>query len=301
MSKARNLTGLRFGRLTAVRVTDERVTRSVVWECVCDCGKGVFVRSSNLISGATQSCGCLMSERAGESKQIDLSGRRFGRLTAVKPTKMRQGKSVVWECHCDCGNTTFASAGKLVSNRKCSCGCKRLDSAKNKAKDLTGQRFGKLTAIRPTDKRCGKSVVWECKCDCGNTAFYSTIFLHSKAQSCGCIRKTNYVLGTSLNIIGESEEKVRKDNLLGTKGVYYNSKRNVYVAGITFKGVTFRKGYRDFDDAREARMKMKQIHEEFLEWWDALSEEEKAEACAEYELEKNKQGELLKRKIKEVL
>jgi len=34
--------------------------------------------------------------------------------------------------------------------------------------DLTGQRFGKLVAIEPTEKRVSKSVVWKCLCDCGN-------------------------------------------------------------------------------------------------------------------------------------
>ena len=37
-----------------------------------------------------------------------------------------------------------------------------------KIKDLTNQRFGKLIALYPTDKRSGSSVVWHCKCDCGN-------------------------------------------------------------------------------------------------------------------------------------
>lgn len=34
--------------------------------------------------------------------------------------------------------------------------------------DLTSQRFGRLVALEPTDKRSGLSVVWRCRCDCGN-------------------------------------------------------------------------------------------------------------------------------------
>ena len=39
---------------------------------------------------------------------------------------------------------------------------------KTTAKDVSGQRFGNLTALRPTEKRVGSSVVWEFMCDCGN-------------------------------------------------------------------------------------------------------------------------------------
>ena len=37
-----------------------------------------------------------------------------------------------------------------------------------RAKDLTGKTFGKLTVIRPIDRR-DRSIVWLCKCSCGNT------------------------------------------------------------------------------------------------------------------------------------
>ena len=37
-----------------------------------------------------------------------------------------------------------------------------------KPKDLTNQHFGRLRAIRPTEERKNKSVVWECECECGN-------------------------------------------------------------------------------------------------------------------------------------
>lgn len=33
--------------------------------------------------------------------------------------------------------------------------------------NLSGQRFGRLVAIRPTEERWRTSVVWECRCDCG--------------------------------------------------------------------------------------------------------------------------------------
>ena len=33
------------------------------------------------------------------------------------------------------------------------------------AKDLTGQRFGRLVAVEPMDSISGKGVIWHCQCD----------------------------------------------------------------------------------------------------------------------------------------
>ena len=35
----------------------------------------------------------------------DIRGQRFGKLIVIEPTDKRaDGGSVVWKCHCDCGN-----------------------------------------------------------------------------------------------------------------------------------------------------------------------------------------------------
>jgi len=55
--------------------------------------------------------------------------------------------------------------------------------------DLADRRFGKLTAIKPTDKRSSGKIVWECLCDCGRTTFVQSAHLtNGHTQSCGCIR-----------------------------------------------------------------------------------------------------------------
>lgn len=53
-----NLTGMRFGKLVALKASDERKHGYVIWECKCDCGKTVFVSSSELRRGKVVSCGC---------------------------------------------------------------------------------------------------------------------------------------------------------------------------------------------------------------------------------------------------
>lgn len=55
-------------------------------------------------------------------------------------------------------------------------------------KDLSQQRFGKLTALEPTDERDSGSVIWACRCDCGRTAKVSARNLtNGHTKSCGCL------------------------------------------------------------------------------------------------------------------
>jgi len=59
------------------------------------------------------------------------------------------------------------------------------------AKDITGQKFGKLTAIEPVgiNPKDG-SVRWRCVCECGNENVVSAAFLRNgNTKTCGCGRK----------------------------------------------------------------------------------------------------------------
>lgn len=59
MPKAVDITGMRFGRLTAVRREYCHKTRGWHWRCACDCGTEIVAWLGNLRKGNTKSCGCL--------------------------------------------------------------------------------------------------------------------------------------------------------------------------------------------------------------------------------------------------
>lgn len=137
MSKPIDLIGQRFGKLTVVqfdrvdfKCDRTRKRKLNLWECKCDCGETVLVSSVALLSGNTKSCGCLKKEYYGKSA-VDLTGQRFGMLTAVRPTNQRERRYIVWECRCDCGNVTYVRTGNLKNGNTKSCGCLR-DEAKKK-------------------------------------------------------------------------------------------------------------------------------------------------------------------------
>ena len=121
----RDITGQRFGRLTAIRfVGKNNNSKENLWLCRCDCGNEVEVTLGRLSSGNTKSCGCLKKEFAKQNnyKYENLVGKRFGILTVTE--ELGSGKQgVKWLCKCDCGNEITASTGDLTSGKRRSCGC----------------------------------------------------------------------------------------------------------------------------------------------------------------------------------
>ena len=117
MRKTEDLTGKTFGKLTVLHQTDLRKYGNILWECLCECGNTALATTSNLLAGRVRSCGCLQVK--------DLTGQRFGRLIALKPMEERKNGYIVWECRCDCGNTSQIRGSSLLSGAVLSCGCLR--------------------------------------------------------------------------------------------------------------------------------------------------------------------------------
>lgn len=67
----------------------------------------------------------------------------------------------------------------------------------SRCKDITGNTFGSLTALKPLRNNASGEVVWECQCICGNTLDKSGAALRTMVKkyadprlpSCGCVMK----------------------------------------------------------------------------------------------------------------
>lgn len=61
-----DLSGQTFGRLTVLRLADERKGGRIAWLCQCSCGEVRTLTSHQLRQGGTRSCGCYAREACGE-------------------------------------------------------------------------------------------------------------------------------------------------------------------------------------------------------------------------------------------
>lgn len=212
----------------------------------------------------------------------DITNEKFGRLTVLFLTNKRSSQGdAVWHCRCDCGNEIDVSTSNLRTSNTKSCGCLKEEHGSNMGKlnekDITGVRFGILTALEKTDKILGSSIIWKCKCDCGNTTLISQNNLSSgNTKSCGCLKeehnanigKENCVNGTNLTYIYKHETKANKNNRTGVRGVSLIA-NGIYRAGITFQKKRYHLGvFVNIEDASLAYEKAREkLYEDFLSWY----------------------------------
>lgn len=121
-------------------------------------------------------------------------GEKFGRLTIIKDNGLHPvHRCRLVECSCECGNEIEVTYSNLSLGKSTSCGCYWREvinaSQEKRRKDLTGQTFNYLTAIRWFDKTKNNIAIWECKCICENITYVrSTRLENGEIKSCGCKR-----------------------------------------------------------------------------------------------------------------
>lgn len=266
-----DLIGRRFGKLTVMEATSRSQYR-----CRCDCGKELDVTAHELLSGHKKSCGCLKTT----PKANDITGMRSGMVIALERTNQKRRNNYLWRCKCDCGNEILVEAYKIRNGLIQSCGCQRHVKL---IKDLTGMKFGNLTALERLDEKIGSSYAWRCRCDCGNeTKVSANALLKGGTKSCGCgkiealkrniqkyggvVDRQHFIDGTCVERI-EASAKLRSDNTSGYTGVQIRGDR--YIALITFKRKVYYLGsYKQIEDAVKARQQAEgMLFEPFLDWY----------------------------------
>ena len=177
----------------------------------------------------------------------NLNGFQFGNWLVIgtKPIKRK------WLCRCTCGKEKYVYGHSLLNGDSTSCGCLGKPS---RIVDLTGQRFGRLEAMKIISK---KPTMWECRCDCGNVVVVSATNLKAgKAKSCGCInaermRSLSYEGTNPLSVLSP---KLSKRNTTGVKGVSREGKK--YIMEIMFKGKRIRERYDTLEEAANRRKEL---------------------------------------------
>lgn len=195
MSKFIDLTGQKFGKLVVLSRSETKNKRTM-WLCKCDCGNECVVRADSLKHNNTISCGCAQRENASVANFKNEVGKKYGFLTVIKPLSEKSNSGeTMWECQCDCGNTTVVQGSSLRNGHTKSCGCHQKNVISSMTlKNEIGNRYGKLTVVGYEGIKNGKAL-WKCKCDCGNDALVSGINLrYGDTLSCGCLNSKNEMI-----------------------------------------------------------------------------------------------------------
>ena len=156
-------------------------------------------------------------------------GDKIGLLTIIERAP-NHGKKTFWYCNCDCGTQHFEIGTDTLSKKNkvkpCNCGCLNkqqiIKLGKQSFKDITGQQFGCLLALEPTEKRSSESIIWKCKClSCGSIINVRSTFLRNRhTRSCGCLRSKGELKIS--NLLQENNINFQKEYIF-TDFIYPNS------------------------------------------------------------------------------
>jgi hypothetical protein len=89
----------------------------------------------------------------------DITGRRYGRLTAIECVGRKprpNGSSVaIWRCECDCGSVVDYQMASLNSGRAISCGCANRDHSLGSMSEPTMRSYNAMMARCHNPKSAG--------------------------------------------------------------------------------------------------------------------------------------------------
>ncbi len=122
--------GKKFNLLTIIR--DSKTKYKVV--AICECGVIKEYYLSNVKTGKSKSCGCLLTkatQKRSENKLFPVMGKTFGNLTITSVLNCTDNRSRKVIATCQCGVKKEYHLSNVLSGKTKSCGCiNRLLSSK---------------------------------------------------------------------------------------------------------------------------------------------------------------------------
>ena len=104
MTKLRDLTGQKFGMLTAIQRMPNK-KKSTMWLCKCDCGNEKITYSTHLVNGTSTNCGCKLNLRGPQHQQWTgsdiISGSLWSNLQRALRSKRDSRKKLEFDIDLD--------------------------------------------------------------------------------------------------------------------------------------------------------------------------------------------------------
>lgn len=126
-----NLIGRKYGKLIVISESmTNKKGKPLKWLCKCECGNEKIILGTSLKEGHSKSCGCIKKGKVREN----LIGKKYSRLLVTAFAGVSKSGNSVWECLCDCGNTTITIGCGLKNGKSKSCGCWAIECTKERNK-----------------------------------------------------------------------------------------------------------------------------------------------------------------------
>ena len=122
--------------------------------------------------------------------KADITGQVINgwQVLGIHNPRVNNHGEILWDCICpSCGEIVAQTYYNLNSHKVKGCkNCK----GRNAAIDITGQHFGRLTALKYVGSNKGQGAIWRCICDCGNIVDVKKHCLTTGGtRSCGCLNR----------------------------------------------------------------------------------------------------------------
>lgn len=96
MTNIKNIIGMKFGKLTVLKISDTRGNRGQIkYDCVCDCGNNHTVTGEAIRSGKSKSCGCYKNTFKTRNFNHDRESQIWKRL--YSSTIIKRSKNKGWK------------------------------------------------------------------------------------------------------------------------------------------------------------------------------------------------------------
>ena len=195
-------------------------------------------------------------------KRIDLTGKRYGRLVAVRQAgKGKRGCHLLWECVCDCGNRKIIRSADLRNKKTQSCGCLRKEKAtKHGMRNSSTYKSWHSMLQRCTNKNntrfsdyggrginvCERWLKFENFLeDMGIRPLNTTI---DRIDNNGNYAPSN--CKWSMPTAQAKNQRIYSNNKVGNRGVHFRISSGKYQASISVNGKRYHLG--SYDTAEEA-------------------------------------------------
>ena len=202
---------------------------------------------------------------------IDLTGKKFGRLTVIKRARNNSFRDVLWLCSCSCGNETIVRGVELRKGDTRSCGCLHKDVVtihgfyKHPLYDCWK---GLMRRCYKETDRCYKDYGKRGISVCDEWHDISTFIIdvesllgsRPKGYTIDRINNDGNYEHNNVRWATMSEQninrRVPKNNTSTHRGIHFNRSTKKWQANIKHKGKRFYLGeFKDFTEAVKARKK----------------------------------------------